>query len=68
MKITSKGQVTIPIEVLEKMGFFPNSKVEFVIQGDVVILHKATGSKGRGQKVIERMRGRKTGVRSQLLT
>ncbi len=60
MKITSKGQVTIPIEVRERMGFFPNTEVEFVVQGDQVILQKATGGKGRGQKIIERMRGRAT--------
>jgi antitoxin PrlF len=60
MKITSKGQVTIPIEVREKMGLFPNTEVEFVVQGNLVILQKATGSKGRGQKIIERMRGRAT--------
>ena len=60
MKITSKGQVTIPIEVRKKMGFFPDSEVEFVVQGTMVILQKATGSKGRGQKIIERMRGQAT--------
>ena len=60
MKITSKGQVTIPIEVRKKMGFFPDSEVEFVVQGNMVILQKATGSKGRGQKIIERMRGQAT--------
>ncbi|MFH0784561.1 MAG: AbrB/MazE/SpoVT family DNA-binding domain-containing protein [Pseudomonadota bacterium] len=60
MKITSKGQVTIPVEVREQMGFFPNTEVEFVVQGNVVILQKATASKGRGKKIIERMRGRAT--------
>ena len=60
MKITSKGQVTIPVEIREKMGFLPNSEVEFVVQGNVVILQKATSSTGRGKKIIERMRGRAT--------
>ncbi|MFH0784555.1 MAG: AbrB/MazE/SpoVT family DNA-binding domain-containing protein [Pseudomonadota bacterium] len=60
MKITSKGQVTIPVDVREQMGFFPNSEVEFVVQGNVVILQKATASKDRGKKIIERMRGRAT--------
>jgi antitoxin PrlF len=60
MKITSKGQVTIPIEVRKKMGLFPDSEVEFVVQDNMVILQKATGSKRRGQKIIERMRGQAT--------
>ena len=36
MRITSKGQVTIPIEIREKMGFLPNTEVEFQIKGDTV--------------------------------
>ena len=39
MKITSKGQVTIPQAVREKAGLLPHSKVEFVVNssGEVVI-------------------------------
>ena len=29
MRITSKGQVTIPVEIREKAGFLPDTKVEF---------------------------------------
>ena len=39
MKITSKGQVTIPQAVREQAGLHPNSEVEFEVRanGDVVI-------------------------------
>lgn len=39
MKITSKGQVTIPQAVREKAGLLPHSEVEFVVnaRGEVVI-------------------------------
>lgn len=39
MKITSKGQVTIPQAVREQAGLFPHSEVEFVLNahGEVVI-------------------------------
>ena len=39
MKITSKGQVTIPQAVREKAGMHPNSEVEFEVRdnGDVLI-------------------------------
>jgi AbrB family looped-hinge helix DNA binding protein len=60
MKITTKGQVTIPRHVREKMGFLPHSEVEFVVEGNVVVLRKVTSPEGRGKKVIERMRGRAT--------
>ncbi len=39
MKITSKGQVTIPQSVREKAGLHPHSEVEFEVRanGEVVI-------------------------------
>jgi AbrB family looped-hinge helix DNA binding protein len=60
MRVTSKGQVTIPVEIREKMGIFANSEVEFVVQGNLVILQKASGSTQRGKRIVERMRGRAT--------
>ncbi len=60
MRVTSKGQVTIPVEIREKMGFFANSEVEFVVRGDLVILQKASSGTQRGKRIVERMRGRAT--------
>lgn len=60
MRVTSKGQVTIPVEIREKMGIFANSEVDFVVQGDLVILQKASGGTQRGKRIVERMRGRAT--------
>ena len=39
MKITSKGQVTIPQAVRERAGLYPHSEVEFVVRpnGDVLL-------------------------------
>lgn len=39
MKITSKGQVTIPQAIREQAGLLPNSEVEFTVRanGDVVL-------------------------------
>ncbi len=60
MKITTKGQVTIPREVRDKMGLLPHSEVEFVVEGNVVVLRKVENTNGRGKTVVERMRGRAT--------
>ena len=38
MRVTSKGQVTIPIEVREKLGIFPNTEVEFEVRGNAARL------------------------------
>lgn len=48
MKITSKGQVTIPLAVREKAGLHPHSEVEFEVlgNGDVVIRPLSPASSG----------------------
>jgi len=58
MRITSKGQVTIPIEIREQFGFLPHTEVEFVVEGDQVVVCKAE-SKGEslGDQLIRLMRG-----------
>ena len=56
MRMTVKGQVTIPIEMREKLGLLPNSEVEFVLVGDSVRITKAKGAKTRGQRLLEAMR------------
>jgi len=63
MRITSKGQVTIPMEIREKLGLLPNTEVEFDIDRDAVRVRKARGihaRSGRGRALIEHMRGRGT--------
>src|SRR5213083_2676920 len=57
MRMTSKGQVTIPIEMREKLGLFPNVEVEFHIDRDSVRIRKARGKKTRGRLIVERLRG-----------
>jgi AbrB family looped-hinge helix DNA binding protein len=57
MKVTSKGQVTIPIGVRERLGILPDTEVEFVVRGKEAILRKvATGA--RGKKIVAALRGR----------
>lgn len=59
MRITTKGQVTIPLEVRERLGLLPNTEVHFRIQGDTVVLTKVSGRR-KGQRLVEHMRGRGT--------
>ncbi len=56
MKITSKGQVTIPQHLREKTGIVPGSDVEFSEKNGKLFLKK-TKRHGRGKKLVERMRG-----------
>lgn len=61
MRITSKGQVTIPLDVRERAGLMPGTDVEFECEAGVVRLVKAApggGRRTRGQKLVESLRGR----------
>lgn len=60
MKITSKGQVTIPIAVREKLRLKPHSDVEFVVDGEVAYVRKVVGPQKRGRRIVDLMRGRTT--------
>ena len=60
MRITSKGQVTIPQEVREKLGLLPDTEVEFRVEGNVAYIRKADAPPQRGRRLLERMRGRAT--------
>jgi AbrB family looped-hinge helix DNA binding protein len=61
VRVTTKGQVTIPIEIRERFGFLPDTEVEFVIEDDAVHLRRAERpGRGRGDRVVARLRGRAT--------
>lgn len=60
MKVTTKGQVTIPMEIREHLGIRPGSEVEFKVEGNVVRIIPVRGSKTRGRALIAKMRGRAT--------
>ena len=57
MKITTKGQVTIPQSIREKLGLLPHTEVEFEVRGGEVVLVRAD-SRRRGRGIVERLRGR----------
>jgi AbrB family looped-hinge helix DNA binding protein len=60
MRITSKGQVTIPAEIREQAGLLPHTEVEFEFDGKVVriVRAKARNKDGRGARLIAHLRGR----------
>lgn len=62
MRITSKGQVTIPSEIGEKAGLLPGSDVEFVLDAHGVRIRRATPGRKptRGERVLARLRGSAT--------
>ena len=63
MRITSKGQVTIPADIREQLGLLPDTEVQFQIRHNRVLIEKAQTQR-RGARMIEQMRGRATGKMS----
>jgi AbrB family looped-hinge helix DNA binding protein len=62
MRITSKGQVTIPVDIREKAGLLPGTEVDFELDGEGVRILRATAPKGetRGQRAVRRLWGSAT--------
>jgi AbrB family looped-hinge helix DNA binding protein len=60
MRITSKGQVTIPVQIREQLGLLPDTEVEFELVGGAVRIKKVGEPQRRGRRLVERMRGRAT--------
>lgn len=62
MRITSKGQVTIPQDIREQLGLLPETDVEFEIDGNTVRIRKARAPRGRrGEKLVAHLRSRGSG-------
>jgi AbrB family looped-hinge helix DNA binding protein len=58
MRITSKGQVTIPQAIREELGLLPNTEVTFDVVDGEARLRKArrAGRLSRGDTVIARLK------------
>lgn len=59
MRVTSKGQVTIPLEIRRQLGIEPGAEVEFIATDDGVRLVKT--SSGEGAAIVRQMRERARG-------
>jgi AbrB family looped-hinge helix DNA binding protein len=61
MRITSKGQVTIPQEIREELGLLPHTEVEFTVEGGRAVLQPKNGQLTRGQQLVKHIREHGTG-------
>ena len=57
MRVTSKGQVTIPQDIRRRLGVEPGSEVDFEVDdGGVRLVRRTSGS---GAHLVDQMRGRR---------
>jgi AbrB family looped-hinge helix DNA binding protein len=58
VRLTDKGQVTIPIAIREKLGLRPGDEIDFVVEGDGVRIVRSVHSPRRGRRIVANLRGR----------
>ncbi len=60
MRITSKGQVTIPIAIREQAGLMQDTEVAFEFDGQAVriIAVASDSARNRGRRLVHHLRGR----------
>lgn len=60
MRITGRGQVTIPVAIRRKAGLLPGTEVEFAVEGRNVLMRRAGETNNRRDRLIAAMRGKGT--------
>ncbi len=60
MRISSKGQVTIPVAIRSRAGLLPDTEVDFEFDGEFVRIRPAAlpSRPGRGARIVAHLRGR----------
>ncbi|MEE9417565.1 MAG: AbrB/MazE/SpoVT family DNA-binding domain-containing protein [Acidimicrobiales bacterium] len=58
MRVTEKGQVTIPKELRDALGIGAGTEVDFERSDDTILLRKCADKPTRGRQLAERLRGR----------
>lgn len=57
MRITSKGQITIPQQVRRDLGLEVGDEVDVVIRSGEAVIVPASGPSGRGRRIVDALLG-----------
>ncbi len=58
MKVSEKGQITIPKELRDALGIGAGSQIVCERDADTIVVRKVTGGQTRGRQLADRLRGR----------
>lgn len=58
MRVSEKGQVTIPKELRDALGIGAGTEVAFELAADAIVVRKVEGRSSRGREMASRLRGR----------
>lgn len=56
MRITTKGQVTIPQGIREQLGLLPHTEVEFSVERGRAVLRPAAKAPTRGARIVSHLK------------
>jgi AbrB family looped-hinge helix DNA binding protein len=60
MRLNSKGQLTIPAPLRERHGLHEGDELDVIDDAGSLKIVRIQGSQSRGQRLVQRMRGRAT--------
>ena len=58
MRLTNKGQVTIPVAVRRQLGLRPGDDVEIEVDGGSARIRRSAAGPSRGRRIVDNLRGR----------
>ncbi|MEA3020471.1 MAG: hypothetical protein QOI47_1995 [Actinomycetota bacterium] len=58
MRVTEKGQITIPKDLRDALGIGAGTEVTFEREQDTIVVRKVADGPTRGRRIAERLRGR----------
>ena len=58
MRVSEKGQITIPKELRDALGIDHGTEVEFERHENSIVVRKVTSGPTRGERRVKRLRGR----------
>ena len=58
MRVSTKGQVTIPLDIRDQLGLLPHTEILMIARGNRVIIEKKADTSARGKYILNRMTGK----------
>jgi len=58
MRVSTKGQVTIPLDIRDQLGLLPHTEILMIARGNRVIIEKKSDTSARGKYILNRMTGK----------
>jgi AbrB family looped-hinge helix DNA binding protein len=58
MRVSTKGQVTIPLDIRDQLGLLPHTEIFMIARGNRVIIEKKSNTSARGKYILNRMTGK----------